>query len=125
MDADSVSRAFATSTDRMTPASDLVTFLLKNQVHYLAYQGNLDLACNTAGNIRWSNSLQWKGQVEFSSKPLQPWTSVLASTGKSEVVGSTKEVQVRLSDTTDTKSRFALVTVDNAGHLVSVPIQRY
>ncbi|KAF7594750.1 hypothetical protein BBP40_008457 [Aspergillus hancockii] len=115
---DSIAGRFAATSDEMTPTSDLVAFLLANQIHYLAYQGNLDLACNTAGNLRWADSLSWKGQVEFTSKRLQPWASLVAATGKNETVGSTKEVQVRVSDTANAASRFAIVTVDNAGHFL-------
>ena len=121
LDSEAVARAFGTSSDTQTTTSDLITFLLANEVHFLVYQGNLDIACNTAGNLRWANSLSWKGQTEFASKPLLPWMSVIAKAGEKEVVGSTKEVRVRVSDNASTASRFAVVTVDNAGHLVSVP----
>lgn len=104
-----------------TSSSDQVAYLLQNQVHYLAYQGNLDLACNTAGNLRWANSLVWNGQPEFSSKSLQPWKSVIASSGKNETVGMMKEVRVRTSNTAEIESRFAIVTVNDAGHFVSTP----
>lgn len=101
-----------------------MAYLLQNQVHYLAYQGNLDLACNTAGNIRWANSLAWSGQPEFASKSLQPWKSVVAATGKDEIVGTMKEVRVRASNTAEIESRFAIVTVNDAGHFVSDPTIR-
>lgn len=101
----------------MKPSLDLVTYILENQVDFLAYQGNLDLACNTAGAIRWTNSLRWKGQSEFSSKALQPWKSLV--NGTNGVVGKTKEVNVFAKDGVEKSSRFAIVTVDNAGHMVS------
>ncbi|KAJ5085235.1 alpha/beta-hydrolase [Penicillium argentinense] len=116
-ESDAISKAFDATSDTMTPASDMVAFLLKNQVHYLAYQGNLDLACNTAGTLRWANSLSWKGQSEFSSKALQPWTSIID--GKNETVGKTKEVEIFVHDGAEIPSRFAVVTVDGSGHLVS------
>ena len=94
-----VARSFEKTSDLETSTSDEVTFLLQNQVHFLAYQGNLDLACNTAGNIRWANSLVWKGQPEFTSKFLQPWKSVAAATGKDAIVGMIKEVGVRVIET--------------------------
>ena len=117
--AESVSLAFDRSSDGMTPSSEQVAFLLENQVHYLAYQGNLDLACNTAGNLRWANSLAWKGQAEFTAKALKPWSSVDVVTGERKVVGSTKEVNIQVNDEVGIASRFALVTVDGAGHVVS------
>ncbi|KAA8646896.1 putative carboxypeptidase Y [Aspergillus tanneri] len=115
LEAASVVRAFDSTSDGMTSTSELVAFLLANQVHFLAYQGNLDLACNTAGTLRWAHSLSWKGQVEFNSKAMRAWTSVVA--GKAESVGTAKEVKVHVGDA-DTASRFAIVTVDGAGHLL-------
>ena len=103
----------------MTSSSDQVAFLLQSGIHYMAYQGNLDLACNTAGNLRWANSLAWKGQAEFASKSLQPWHSIVAATGKNETVGKMKEVRIRVNDKSEHELRFAIVTVDNAGHFVS------
>lgn len=119
--AESIAIAFGQGSDEMTSTSSLVEFLLANQVHVMNYQGNLDLACNTAGNLRWAHSLPWKGQVEFASKPLQPWRSVIAATGKNETVGTMKEVSIRMSDSTNMTSRYAFVTVNDAGHLVSIP----
>ena len=116
---ENVPRAFDRTSDEMTPASEQIAYLLANQVHFLAYQGNLDLACNTAGNLRWAHSLPWRGQVEFTSKPLQSWSWVDVISGKSGVAGTTKEVRVKVSESTDKESRFALVTVDGAGHFVS------
>jgi cathepsin A (carboxypeptidase C) len=117
MVSEAVIQAFAKTSDVMTSTSDLVTFLLEKQVHFLAYQGNLDLACNTAGNLRWAHSLSWKGQAEFTSQPLRPWRSLLAATGRNEAVGTMKEVRVLVGNA-GTESRFALVTVDGAGHLL-------
>ncbi|KAK4863162.1 hypothetical protein LT330_001940 [Penicillium expansum] len=110
-----VADAFATTPEAMTSSSDHIIFLLSHGVDFLAYQGNLDLACNTAGNLRWANSLAWKGQTEFTSKPLLPWTSNIA--GRIEPVGTAKEVRVQLDGLAE-KSRFAFVTVDGAGHMV-------
>ncbi|KAJ5595339.1 alpha/beta-hydrolase [Penicillium hispanicum] len=115
---ENVIQAFTQTPEFLSHTSDQVAFLLQNQVHYLVYQGNLDLACNTAGNVRWANSLSWKGQPEFTSKSLKPWSSVVAATGKRETVGTAKEVRVRVDDRTDVESRFAIVTVDGAGHMV-------
>lgn len=112
--------AFAKTSDGMTSVSDLVSFLLANNVHFLAYQGNLDLACNTAGNIRWAHSLPWKGQTAFTAKKLEPWASVVD--GDNEIVGSAKEAVVQVGQRA---SRFAFVTVEGAGHLVSPVIIFY
>lgn len=119
---EAVSHAFETSSDLMASASDHVAYLLDNQVHYMAYQGNLDLACNTAGNLRWADSLRWKGQVEFTSKALRPWSAAVAATGSIETVGTMKEVSIFTKDGAKIPSRFAIVTVNDAGHFVR-PLQ--
>ncbi|CAG8269428.1 unnamed protein product [Penicillium nalgiovense] len=115
LESSAVVDAFATTPEAMTSSSDHIIFLLAHGVHFLAYQGNLDLACNTAGNLRWANSLAWKGQTEFTSKPLLPWTSDVA--GRNKTVGTAKEVRVQLDGQAEA-SRFAFVTVDGAGHLL-------
>ena len=115
--AQSVIDAFDTSADGMTSTSDLVVFLLSHGVDFLAYQGNLDLACNTAGNRRWADSVVWKGQAEFTAKGLRPWMAFLEEADRKETVGMMKEVKVQVGDG---ESRFAFVTVDEAGHLVSL-----
>lgn len=115
---EAVSHAFETSADMMTPSSEHVVYLLENQVHYMAYQGNLDLACNTAGNLRWADSLRWKGQAEFASKALRPWSAAVAATGRNETVGTMKEVSIFATDGAAIPSRFAIVTVNDAGHFV-------
>ena len=120
LESSAVVDAFATTPEAMTSSSDHIIFLLTHGVHFLAYQGNLDLACNTAGNLRWANSVAWKGQTEFTSKPLLPWTSTVA--GRNETVGTAKEVRVQLDGRAEA-SRFAFVTVNGAGHLVSPEIQ--
>lgn len=109
--------AFQNMPEIMTSESDPVIFLLDHGVDFLAYQGNLDLACNTAGNLRWANALSWKGQTEFASKELQPWMSSI--NGHEEVVGKTKEVQIQMQNSGEKSSRFTIVTVNGAGHLVS------
>jgi cathepsin A (carboxypeptidase C) len=116
LESDNVIAAFKTTPEGMTLSSHGVLFLLANGVHFLAYQGNLDLACNTAGTLRWAHSLAWKGQAEFASKELTSWVSNIA--GQNETVGKTKEVRVQLDGQTEA-SRFAFVTVNGAGHLVS------
>ncbi|KAL3451209.1 alpha/beta-hydrolase [Aspergillus insuetus] len=111
--------AFEKTSDGMTSTSDLVAFLLENNVHFLAYQGNLDLACNTAGNLRWAHSLAWKGQTEFTSRSLEPWTlGAVGSLNKTEIVGKAKEVRIQVSNRDQDPVRFAFVTVDRAGHLL-------
>ena len=117
LESSAVRNAFQNMPEIMTSESDPVIFLLDHGVDFLAYQGNLDLACNTAGNLRWANALSWKGQTEFASKELQPWISF--TNGHEEVVGKTKEVQIQMQNSGEKKSRFTMVTVNGAGHLVS------
>ncbi|KAG2414609.1 hypothetical protein HFD88_003800 [Aspergillus terreus] len=114
-ESEAIVQAFDTTAEGMTSASDLIVALLFQGIDYLAYQGNLDLACNTAGALRWANSLPWKGQVEFTAQPLRPWTSHV--TGHDGTVGTTKEVRIQMNSN-EKESRFALVTVDGAGHLL-------
>lgn len=96
---------------------DEIRFTLDNGVDVLIYNGNLDLACNTAGNLRWASSLLWNGQAEFASQDLKSWHSV--TNGAMRNAGSYKEVFTR---TGSTERRFAFVTVDHSGHMVSLLI---
>jgi cathepsin A (carboxypeptidase C) len=116
MESEAIVKAFGTTPEAMTSSSKHVLFLLANGVHFLAYQGNLDLACNTAGTLRWAESFSWKGQTEFASRSLMPWVSSI--TGEDKTAGRTKEVRVQFDGQVEA-SRFAFVTVDGAGHLVS------
>lgn len=119
LESQAVVDAFGTTPEVMTTSSNEVLMLLASGVHFLAYQGNLDLACNTAGTLRWANALPWKGQTEFASKSLIPWLSNVD--GQNKTVGKTKEVQIKL-DGQHKATRFAFVTIDGAGHLVSSTI---
>jgi len=106
-----VALAFGAANDGFVSTQPQILYLLASGIDALFYHGNLDLACNTAGNLRWANSMPWKGQPEFASKPLQPWTSG----GKK--AGSFKEVRIQLQGNSK-PSRFSFVTVDGAGHMV-------
>ena len=87
-----------------------VLYLLESGVNVLFYQGNLDLACNTAGNLQWASSMPWKGQPAFVAQSKRMWKD-----GKQEV-GWFKEVKVETASGRETT--FALSTVNGAGHLV-------
>jgi len=93
-----------------------VQYLLASQIDILIYQGNLDLACNTAGAKRWTSSMPWKGQSAFTAEELKPWKSEVG--GKSKKVGTWKEVNIQMVKGNEKRTRFALVTIDGAGHLV-------
>jgi len=87
-----------------------VLYLLDSGIDVLFYQGNLDLACNTAGNIRWAESMEWIGQPAFVAAPRSPW----GYDGKT--VGWYKEVKVVTAS--ERATTFAVGTVNGAGHMV-------
>lgn len=106
--------AFQATNDLEISLMPELTYLLANQIDVLIYQGNLDLACNTAGAKRWTSNMAWKGQAEFTSRELKPWKS------GGEVAGTTKEVNIQMVEGDEKRTRFALVTVDGSGHMVSL-----
>jgi cathepsin A (carboxypeptidase C) len=110
MISEKISRSFGTTNDAGISTQPQVLYLLENGIDVMFYQGNFDLACNTAGNLRWANSMAWKGQPEFSSKPMAPWHL------DDEKAGSFKEVRIQMLED-GKKSRFTFFTVDGAGHM--------
>ena len=100
-----------------------VQYLLAHQIDMLIYQGNLDLACNTAGAKRWTANMAWKGQAEFNSLDLKSWKS--SKDGKEVVAGTWKEVNIKMVEGDEKKTRFALVTIDGSGHMVRCPFTPY
>lgn len=111
-----VSDAFELTDDLSISLVPEVQYLLRNQIDMLIYQGNLDLACNTAGAKRWTANMPWKGQAEFNSVDLKPWKST--KDGKEVVAGAWKEVNIKMVEGDEKKTRFALVTIDGSGHMV-------
>ncbi|OLN96609.1 Carboxypeptidase Y-like protein [Colletotrichum chlorophyti] len=109
-----VNQAFTEAGDPGLSTEREVRFVLESGVDVLVYNGDLDLACNTAGNVRWTEKLGWAGQVEFTAKDFQPW---FAKRG-GEVVraGRWKEVSKVVGG--GKKARFAFVTVEGSGHMV-------
>jgi cathepsin A (carboxypeptidase C) len=111
-----VIQAFQNTNDLGISMEPQVQYLLANQIDVLFYQGNLDLACNTAGNLRWANSMRWKGQAEFASKRLEAWGE---GNQRGKLVGTAKEVKVRMGrEGEEKKTRLAFVTIDGSGHMV-------
>lgn len=106
MFSDKVARAFEATNDLGISMEQQLLYLLDNEIDVLLYQGMLDLACNTAGNLRWANGFAWKGGPEFASKDLQKWDA-----------GKFKEVKIKTGDNKKT-TRFSFVTVEGAGHMV-------
>jgi cathepsin A (carboxypeptidase C) len=102
--------AFDLTSDASTSTQPQVLYLLEAGIDVLFYQGNMDLACNTAGNLQWANSMAWKGQPAFVAQPKRPWKH-----GKKET-GWFKEVKTETRSGRQTT--FAMSTVDGAGHLV-------
>lgn len=111
-----VEQAFGKTVDIQISTGPQILYLLKNQIDVLLYQGNLDLACNTAGAKRFTANLQWKGQAAFTAKELKPWTSMV--NGTETTAGTFKEVNIKMVDGDDKTTRFALVTIDKSGHMV-------
>lgn len=62
--------------------------------------------------------MPWKGQAEFNSLELKPWKS--SKDGKEVIAGTWKEVNVKMVEGSEKKTRFALVTIDGSGHMVSL-----
>lgn len=108
--------AFSKTVDVQITTGQQIIYLLKHQIDVLLYQGNLDLACNTAGAKRFTANLQWKGQAAFTANELKPWTSIVNGTGTT--AGTFKEVNIKMVEGDEKTTRFALVTVDKSGHMV-------
>ena len=109
---DAIASAFSLTNDQGISMQPQVLYLLDKGVDVLFYQGNLDLACNTAGNLQWANSMPWKGQPAFVSQSKKTWKD-----GEYEV-GWFKEVKIKTASGKDTT--FALSTVNGAGHMVGL-----
>jgi cathepsin A (carboxypeptidase C) len=112
-----VEMAFQLTNDLQISMMPQLQYLLASQIDVLIYQGNLDLACNTAGAKRWTADMAWKGQSAFTALELEPWKSVVE--GKEKVAGKFKEVNIKMVDGDEKTTRFALVTIDGSGHMVS------
>ena len=111
-----INEAFELAGDVSITMKPELEFLLAKQIDVLIYQGNLDLACNTAGAKRWTANMPWKGQAAFTSEELKPWLSGEGEERK--VAGKFKEVNVKMVDGDEKTTRFALVTIDGSGHMV-------
>ena len=105
-----VAGAFWVTADGVLSTQPQVLYLLEHGIDVLFYQGNLDLACNTAGNLQWANSMPWKGQPAFVAQQKRVWKN------EGKEVGWFKEVKTQTASGRETT--FAFTTVDGAGHLV-------
>ncbi|KAF2182419.1 alpha/beta-hydrolase [Zopfia rhizophila CBS 207.26] len=106
-----VGLAFTLTNDEGISTQPQVLYLLENGIDVLFYQGNFDLACNTAGNIRWTNNMPWKGQPAFVAQERRKWKD------GDEEVGWFKEVKVKMGED-EKDTTFSFSTVDGAGHMV-------
>ncbi|KAI9731326.1 MAG: hypothetical protein M1834_005229 [Cirrosporium novae-zelandiae] len=113
---DSTVAAFDIGNDLYVNTMDQVKYTLEHGADVLIYNGNLDLACNTAGNLRWTNSLSWNGQAPFAAQDLKPWFSTVE--GVTIPAGTYKEVYAFTRPDHTKKQRFSFVTIDNSGHMV-------
>ena len=105
-----VAMAFQVTNDQGISTQPQVLYLLENGIDVLFYQGNLDLACNTAGNLQWASNMAWKGQPGFVAQPKRVWKE-----GGQEI-GWFKEVKTKTASGRETT--FAFATVNNAGHML-------
>lgn len=106
-----IAEAFDMTNDGALSTQPQVLYLLDAGIDVLFYQGNLDLACNTAGNLNWANSMQWKGQPAFVAQSKRNW-----GFDDGQEIGWFKEVKIKTASGRETT--FAMGTVDGAGHLV-------
>ncbi|WYZ39540.1 hypothetical protein EsH8_III_001454 [Colletotrichum jinshuiense] len=109
-----VNEAFGRSGDAFWSTEAQVKYVLESGVDVLVYNGDLDLSCNTAGNVRWTEKMAWAGQVEFNARDFEPWYAVKG--GKEVRAGRWKQVSKPTRGGRET--RFAFVTVDGSGHMV-------
>jgi cathepsin A (carboxypeptidase C) len=105
-----IAMAFSLTADQAISTQPQVLYLLDQGIDVLFYQGNLDIACNTAGNLQWASSMAWKGQPAFVAQPKRVWKE-----GNQEI-GWFKEVKTETASGRQTT--FAMSTVNGAGHLV-------
>ena len=107
---------FASGNDMYVSTAREVKYVLEKGVDVLVYNGNLDLACNTAGNLRWTEALPWAGQAEFAAQGLRPWYAT--RDGGVVEAGAMKEVEAVAAPQNAKASRLSFVTFDRAGHMV-------
>lgn len=105
-----VANAFQLTNDLGISTTPQVLYLLEAGIDVLFYQGNLDMACNTAGNLQWAQTMSWKGQPAFVAQEKRKW----GHNGKE--IGWFKEVKTVTASGRNTT--FAFATIDGAGHLV-------
>lgn len=105
-----IQRAFSLTSDGAISMQPQMLYLLEHGIDVLFYQGNLDLACNTAGNLQWAHNFQWKGQPAFVAQERRPWNH------EENEVGWFKEVKTITAGGRNTT--FAFATVNGAGHMV-------
>jgi cathepsin A (carboxypeptidase C) len=108
-----VEKAFSKTGDGAISTQPQVLYLLNNGIDVLFYQGNLDLACNTAGNLQWANTMPWKGQPAFVAQRVRRWGNNPYGMGWFKEVKKVMGLGERGRETT-----FAFATVDGAGHMV-------
>lgn len=108
--------AFNKNADGMKTTAPNVKYILEEGIDVLIYNGNLDLACNTAGNIRWVEKMPWVGQTEFVSKDFETWYAI--KDGEKVVGGTIKEIPAGKTLGKKKTGRFTFLTVDKSGHMV-------
>lgn len=108
--------AFLAGVDMYINTEREIKYVLEQGgIDVLIYNGNLDLACNSPGNLRWMERMSWKGQAEFVAERMREWKS--PKDGGVVVAGTMKEATASVAGG-DGTARLAFVTVDRAGHMV-------
>ncbi|KAH8081981.1 alpha/beta-hydrolase [Cristinia sonorae] len=92
---------FHAGNDFGFPSQLYIAALLERGVRALLYVGANDWICNWVGNERLSLALEWSGQEEFVSQPLNEWTFNGTAAGKVRSSGP-----------------FTFATIYGAGHMV-------
>ncbi|SCZ96826.1 BZ3500_MvSof-1268-A1-R1_Chr4-1g06774 [Microbotryum saponariae] len=98
----SVYDAFILSGDWVSNTPALISELLESGIKLLAYVGVNDVVCNYVGVRRWTNAMQWQGQLKYVNAP---FTEFKMPNGKD--VGKTKS-----------SGPLTYLEVDGAGHMV-------
>ncbi|EAW09791.1 putative carboxypeptidase Y [Aspergillus clavatus NRRL 1] len=115
-----VASAFETANDLYSNVMTDIKYTLDHGVDVLIYNGNLDLACNTAGNLRWAHAFRWSGQAPFTSKDMRSWYATVG--GIKVKAGSFKQVSAPISHGDSREVQFAFVTVDRSGHMINLKL---
>ncbi|KAK1226689.1 hypothetical protein PQX77_010333 [Marasmius sp. AFHP31] len=94
------------------PTEYYVSGLLDRGIRVLIYAGTYDWQCNWVSNKAWTDALEWNGAGEYANEEMREWVvdSGTKVAGKVKGNGFSEE------------GGLAFVTIEAAGHMMSVPI---